>query len=154
MKSSFSNLSVTSPTSQLIFQPFRCFTYVTVHSATLLQLLLSHKLFTYLTWRAAHAFNVYFLRDYLKDRVLNKTSGFQECNFQKDSCYSKCSSSERYRQIQFKVIQKVHTNLSNLQMVWNITILQQELRVIGNSGSLIWSKTKIELVFNPCGEFR
>ena len=29
---SFSNLSVTSPTSQLILQHFRCFTYVTAHS--------------------------------------------------------------------------------------------------------------------------
>ena len=34
--SSFSNPSVASPTSQLILQPFRCFTYVTVHSPTLL----------------------------------------------------------------------------------------------------------------------
>ena len=34
-RSSFSNLSVTSPTSQLILQPFRPFTYVTAHSPTL-----------------------------------------------------------------------------------------------------------------------
>ena len=27
-------------------------------------------------------------------------------------------------------------------------------RVIGISGSLIWSKTLKELIFNPCGEFR
>ena len=27
-------------------------------------------------------------------------------------------------------------------------------RVIGISGSLIWSKTLVELIFNPCGEFR
>ena len=26
-------------------------------------------------------------------------------------------------------------------------------RVIGISGSLIWSKTLMELIFNPCGEF-
>ena len=32
---SFSNLSFTSPTSQLILQPFRRFTYVTAHSPTL-----------------------------------------------------------------------------------------------------------------------
>ena len=32
---SFSNLSVTSPTSHLILQPFRHFTYVTAHSPTL-----------------------------------------------------------------------------------------------------------------------
>ena len=32
---SFSNLSVALPTSQLILQPFRRFTYVTVHSPTL-----------------------------------------------------------------------------------------------------------------------
>ena len=44
--SSFSNPSVALPTSQLILQPFHCFTYVTVHSPTLLSLLLRHKLFT------------------------------------------------------------------------------------------------------------
>ena len=54
--SSFSNTSVALPTSQLILQPFRCFTYVTAHSATLLLLLLRHRLFNYVTWRAAHAF--------------------------------------------------------------------------------------------------
>ena len=43
---SFSNPSVTLPTSQLILQPFRRFTYVTVHSPTLLSLFLRHKLFT------------------------------------------------------------------------------------------------------------
>ena len=43
---SFSNLSVTSSTSQLILQPFCRFTYVTVHSPTLVSLLLRHKLFT------------------------------------------------------------------------------------------------------------
>ena len=53
---SFSNLSVASPMSQLILQPFYRFsyvtessltvTYVTVHSPTLLSLLLRHKLFT------------------------------------------------------------------------------------------------------------
>ena len=41
---SFSNPSVDLPTSQLIPQPFRCFTYVTVHSPTLLSLLLRHKI--------------------------------------------------------------------------------------------------------------
>ena len=51
---SYSNLSITSPTSQLILQPFCCFTYVTAHSPTLLQLLLCHKIFNYVTWRAAH----------------------------------------------------------------------------------------------------
>ena len=43
--SSFSNPSVALPTSQLILQPFRRFTYVTVHSPALLSLLLRHKLF-------------------------------------------------------------------------------------------------------------
>ena len=52
---SFSNPYVALPTSQLILQPFRCFTYVTVHSPTLLSLLLRHKLSTSFTWRAAHA---------------------------------------------------------------------------------------------------
>ena len=51
---SFSNPSVALPTSQLILQPFRCFSYVIAHSATLLSLLLRHRLFTYVTWRAAN----------------------------------------------------------------------------------------------------
>ena len=44
--SSFSNPSVALPTSQLILQPFRCFTYITVHSPTLLSLYLRHSSFS------------------------------------------------------------------------------------------------------------
>ena len=53
--SPFSNPSVVLCTSQLILQPFRCFTYVSAHSPILISLLLRHRLFTYVTWRAAHA---------------------------------------------------------------------------------------------------
>ena len=56
---SFSNSSVALPTSQLILQPFRCFTYVTAHSPTLLSFHLRHRLFTYVTWRADHAWSNY-----------------------------------------------------------------------------------------------
>ena len=49
-----SNPSAALPTSQLILQPFRCFTYVTAYSPTLLSLFLRHRLFTYVIWRAAH----------------------------------------------------------------------------------------------------
>ena len=71
--SSFYNISVTSPTSQLILKPFRSFTYVTAHSPTLpllhlrhahspnlLSLLLRHRLFTYVTSRAAHVLSITF----------------------------------------------------------------------------------------------
>ena len=44
--SSFSNHSLASPTSQLILQPFRCFTYVTSHSPTLPLLHLRHSSFS------------------------------------------------------------------------------------------------------------
>ena len=57
--SSFSNPSVALLTSRLILQPFRCFTYVTAHSPTLLSLLLRYRLFTYITWRAAHVLNTH-----------------------------------------------------------------------------------------------
>ena len=48
-QSSFSKLSVTSPTSQLILilQAFRHFTYVTAHSPTLPSLYLRHNTFSY-----------------------------------------------------------------------------------------------------------
>ena len=52
--SSFSSRSVALPTSQLILQPFRSFTYVTAHYPTILSLFLRHRLFTYVSWRAAH----------------------------------------------------------------------------------------------------
>ena len=52
--SSFSNHVVALPTSQVILQPFRCFTYVTAHSPTFLSLLLRHRLFTYVTWQATN----------------------------------------------------------------------------------------------------
>ena len=35
--------SIALPTSQLVLQPFRCFTYVTARSPTLLSLLLRHR---------------------------------------------------------------------------------------------------------------
>ena len=54
---SFSNPSVALPTSQLILQSFRCFTYATARSPTLLSLLLRHRFFIYVTWRAAHGSN-------------------------------------------------------------------------------------------------
>ena len=43
---SFSKLSVTSPTSQLILQPFRSFTYVTAHSPTIPLFHLRHSSFS------------------------------------------------------------------------------------------------------------
>ena len=43
---SFSTPSVALPTSQLILQPFRCFTYVTPHSQTLALLHLRHSSFS------------------------------------------------------------------------------------------------------------
>ena len=45
-RSSFSNLSVTSPTSQLILQPFRRFTYVTAHSPAIPLFHLRHSSFS------------------------------------------------------------------------------------------------------------
>ena len=60
--SSFSNPSIDLLASQLILQPFHCFTYITAHSPTLLLLLLCYRLFTYVTWWAAHAlYNLLFL---------------------------------------------------------------------------------------------
>ena len=52
---SFSNPSLALLTSQLILQPFRCFTDAIANSPTLLLLLLRHRIFTYVVWRAAHA---------------------------------------------------------------------------------------------------
>ena len=46
VNSSFSNPSVALPMSQFILQPFRCFTYVTVHSPTLPLLHLRHSSFS------------------------------------------------------------------------------------------------------------
>ena len=45
-QSTFSNLSVALPTSQLILQPFRCLTYVTAHSTTFPAHYLRHNSFS------------------------------------------------------------------------------------------------------------
>ena len=52
--SDFLNLKITL----LILQHFRHFTYVTARSPTLLSLFLRHRLFTFVTWRAAHVMNI------------------------------------------------------------------------------------------------
>ena len=52
---SFSITSIALPTTQLILQPFRCFTYVRDYSVSLLSLLLRHSVFNYVTWRDSHA---------------------------------------------------------------------------------------------------
>ena len=44
------------------------------------------------------------------------------------------------------------TTVLVLILVYLMTAMGQT--VIGISGSLIWSKTLMELIFNPCGEFR
>ena len=70
------NLSVTSPTSQLILQPFHCFTYVTPHYPTLLSLLLRHRLFTCVTGRDAHEQST---RTGIGSHVLNEVSQVWRC---------------------------------------------------------------------------
>ena len=81
----FSKLSITSPTSQLILQPFRRFIYVTnsfsnpfVASPTLQFILQPFfrfsyitGFFTYVTWRAVHALYGQFLRHCFYKMVLN-----------------------------------------------------------------------------------
>ena len=68
--SSFFNPSLALPTSQLILQPFHWFTYVTAHSPTLLSLHLRHRIFTYVTWRAAHATLSFFVTAYSQSKGL------------------------------------------------------------------------------------
>ena len=70
--SSFSNPSLALPMSQFILQPFCCFTYITAHYPTLLSLLLRHRIFTYVTWRAAHAINAEYYSNILLGQVKDK----------------------------------------------------------------------------------
>ena len=90
---SFSKLYVASPTLQLILQPFCRLTYITAHFPTLpllhlrhssfsnpcfaspasQALLLRHRLFTYVTWRAAHDIVLFFSQE------LQYTAGIK-CN--------------------------------------------------------------------------
>ena len=76
--SSFSNSSIALPTSQLILQPFRCFTYVTADSATLLQLHLRHRLFTYVTWRTVPARLLYLQSVAARGFKLGKALGLSK----------------------------------------------------------------------------
>ena len=80
---SFSNHFVASPTSQLILQPFRRFTFVTAQSTTPPLLHLRHRHFTYVTCRAAHALNV-FLSSPLTVLYVTMLPGFRVS-------YTKCT---------------------------------------------------------------
>ena len=50
----------------------------------------------------------------------------------------------------------LNTNTTSFIISRNIVnlIIKWKRRVIGISGSLVWSKILMELIFNPCGEFR
>ena len=86
------SLSVTSPTSQLIIQPFRRFTYVTAHSPTLPLLHLRHSSFSnpsfasptsqalhYVTWRAAHVlYSRFFVNCYLGTVILSELEHYEQ----------------------------------------------------------------------------
>ena len=77
---SFSNISVISPTSQLILQPFRRFTYVTAHSPTLPLFQLRHSSFSNTSFasttsQALHLLWVsHFLTSFLADRDAKRKS--------------------------------------------------------------------------------
>ena len=88
-QSSFSNLSFTSPTSQLIHQPFHRFTYVTAHSPTLPLLFLGHSSFSnpsfaYPTPQALHLprsqfiLQPFFRLSYVTSSSLNSTGEIAE----------------------------------------------------------------------------
>ena len=71
--SSFSNPSVALPTSQLILQPFRHFTYVTSHSSTFSSLHLRH--FTYVTAHSLILLSLYLRRSsFANSSVASPTS--------------------------------------------------------------------------------
>ena len=73
----------TSLTSQLIFQPFRRFIYVTAHSTTVPLLYIRHRHFTYVTWRAAYVHDSVMCndcgpQDYMEDvNWLSKSKGWR-----------------------------------------------------------------------------
>ena len=69
-QSSFSNLSVTSPTSQLILQPFRRFTYVTTHSKTLPLLHLRHSSFSNPSLASQSSFSNLFVTSHTSQLIL------------------------------------------------------------------------------------
>ena len=72
----FTYIIGTSPTSHPILQPFLRFIYATAHSPTLLTLHLLHKLFTYVTWRAAHDPNPVQYRTVLTSYVICLIQGY------------------------------------------------------------------------------
>ena len=48
---------------------------------------------------------------------------------------------------------KIFSNMLLFKGLFYLAIItNRERRVIGISGSLTWSKTLMELIFNPCGE--
>ena len=78
---SFSKLSVTSPTSQLILQPFYCFTYVTTHSPSLLLLHLCHSLSTNLSFASPTSEALHLLHLASRTWIIHRQKFKNFCSF-------------------------------------------------------------------------
>ena len=100
-QSSLSNLSVSSPTSQLILQPFRRFNNVTAHSPTLPLLHLRHSSFSNpsfasLTSQALHLIHLTGRPCNNKNPFYSKMICIYNFNFHTPLCFSVCGYNFRF----------------------------------------------------------
>ena len=120
LESSFSNPSIALPKSQLIIQPFRCFSYITAHSPNLLSLLLCHKAaglilqpfrhFTYVTTRSPTLPSLYLRQiSFSNPSVASPTS---QLIFQKFFRFSYFTSSRAHSPT-FPSLHLRHSSFSN-----------------------------------------
>ena len=96
--------------AELFLQAFSHFTYVTAHSPTLLSLLLRHRIFTYVTWRAAYGVRGRRVIEIPGSLIWSKTVMELICN-----PYSEI------RQSPDGPVNQIHTQPSTLWPYWNLS---------------------------------
>ena len=111
-------------------QPFHHFTYITTHSPTIPSLYLRHSSFSNLS--VASPTSQFILQPFF--RFFYVTSS---------SLNSPGKPPMVGNFLSFK-----------LDWIYWLLVFTRRRRVIGISWSLIWSKTLMEVIFNPCDEFR
>ena len=114
-----------------------CFNYVTAHSPTLLSLLLRHSSFS--NPSVASPTSQLILQPFFR---FSYVTGFSLASLSEPPMHYRSS----YK-VTLRSAWRFQEHIERIWSTWG-------RRVIGISVSLIWSKTLMELIFNPCGEFR
>ena len=142
-QSSFSNLSVTSPTSQLIHQPFHRFTYDTAHFPTLPLLYLRHSSFSNPSFVSPTSQALHLI--HLASRLWFFHAPSNQCNL----LFIFCSPPPQEKQLSSKETIKYEINKYMFKFIIFNFFFRSEITVLTESRSRRWTPLVTSAVLNP-----